>query len=383
MRVPFFRLKFGPSEKKAVRDVVDSGWVTTGPKVREFEWNFAKFTGAKYAAAVASGTAGLHLSLKALGVGPGDEVVTTPMTMAATVEAVLYCGAKPILADIDPTTLNIDPHEVEKRLTKKTKAIITVDMAGVPCDYQALKKISRKYGIKLIEDAAHALGGEYRNKCIGTIADCTVFSFYPTKNITTGEGGMVTTGNKRTSEKIRLLSLHGMGSSGWKRYEGGSWRYDITELGYKYNMAEIPAALGIVQLDRFDKFRAKRRKLAERYRKGLNHLKDYLELPVDSSDRKPVRHLYIIQLNLRKWKIGRDRIIEELERRGVGCGVHFIPIYRFKYYRERLNYTPKDFPVTEASFKRIISLPFYVDLSFKEVDYVCEVISEAVRKYSK
>lgn len=376
-------MKFGLSEKKAIRDVIDSGWVTTGPKVREFERKFAKFTGAKYATAVSSGTAGLHLSLKALRVGPGDEVVTTPMTMAATVEAILYCGAKPVFADIGPATLNIDPHEVEKRITGKTKAIITVDMAGMPCDYQDLKRVSRKYGIKLIEDAAHALGGEYRNKRIGTIADCTVFSFYPTKNITTGEGGMVTTGNKRISEKIRLLSLHGMGSSGWKRYEGGSWRYDITELGYKYNMAEIPAALGMVQLARFNEFHEKRKKLAERYGKGLVHLRDYLELPAVFSDRKPVRHLYIIQLNLRKWKIGRDRVIRELERRGVGCGVHFIPVYRFKYYRERLDYKPNNFPVTEASFKRIISLPFYVDLSLKEVDYVCKVLSELVRKYSK
>ncbi len=383
MRVPFFRLKFGPAEKKAVGEVIASGWVTTGPKVREFERAFAEFTGTKYAAAVSSGTAGLHLSLRALGIGPGDEVVTTPMTMAATVAAVLYCGAKPVLADIDPASLNIDPAEVERKLTKKTKAIIAVDMAGVPCEYNALRKLTRKRGIKLIEDAAHALGGEYGKMRIGTIADCTVFSFYPTKNITTGEGGMVTTGNKAVAERIRRLSLHGMDSSGWIRYRGGSWRYDIAELGYKYNMAELPAALGLVQLKRFEQFRKKREQLAERYKKGLRDLQDFLEIPAEYSDRISVRHLYIVKLNLKKWRIGRDRVIEELEKRGVGCGVHFIPLYRFKYYRDKLKYGPGDFPNTEASFMRIISLPFYVDLSFKEVDYVCGVFSKLVNRFAK
>ena len=383
MKVPFFRLKFGPAEKKAVRDVIASGWLTTGPRVREFERRISQFTGAKYAAAVSSGTAGLHLSLKGVGIGPGDEVITTPMTMAATVEAILYCGAKPVLADIDPVSLNIDPGAVEKKITSKTKAVVAVDMAGVPCEYHALKEIAGKYGISLIEDAAHALGGEYRKKRIGTIADATVFSFYPTKNITTGEGGIVTTNSGRLAGKIRRLSLHGMDSSGWQRYKGGSWRYDITDLGFKYNMAELPAALGLAQLDRFEKFRGKREHLAKRYAKGLSGLTEYLEIPLEYDDRKPARHLYIVRLNRKNWRIDRDRVIMELEKRGVGCGVHFIPIYRFKYYKERLDYKPKDFPNTEASFKRIISLPFYVDLSFKEVDYVCTVLHNIAKKFSR
>jgi len=383
LKVPFFRLKFGPAEKKAVRDVIASGWLTTGPRVREFERRISQFTGAKYAAAVSSGTAGLHLSLKGVGIGPGDEVITTPMTMAATVEAILYCGAKPVLADIDPVSLNIDPGAVEKKITSKTKAVVAVDMAGVPCEYHALKEIAGKYGISLIEDAAHALGGEYRKKRIGTIADATVFSFYPTKNITTGEGGIVTTNSGRLAGKIRRLSLHGMDSSGWQRYKGGSWRYDITDLGFKYNMAELPAALGLAQLDRFEKFRGKREHLAKRYAKGLSGLTEYLEIPLEYDDRKPARHLYIVRLNRKNWRIDRDRVIMELEKRGVGCGVHFIPIYRFKYYKERLDYKPKDFPNTEASFKRIISLPFYVDLSFKEVDYVCTVLHNIAKKFSR
>jgi dTDP-4-amino-4,6-dideoxygalactose transaminase len=383
LKVPFFKLKFTSAEKKAVREVIESGWVTTGPKVHRFEKEILKFTGAKEAVAVSSGTAGLHLALKACGIAPGDEVITTPFTMAATVEAILYCGAKPVFADIEPETLNISPVEVEQKIAKKTGAVIAVDLSGLPCDYDSLRKIASKCKIKLISDAAHSFGGEYKGKKVGKLADATAFSFYPTKSITTGEGGMVTTENKKLADRVRLLSLHAMTSSGWKRYSGGSWRYDISELGYKCNMAELPAALGLAQLKRFESLQNKREIVARRYGKCLADLSEYLELPVVPKDYISSRHLYIIRLNHKRWRIGRDRIIDELETRGIGCGVHYIPVYRFSYYKKLLKVNPSAFPVTEASFKRVISLPFYPDLSIKETHYVAEVLSDLIRKFSR
>ncbi len=383
MKVPFFRLKFTSAEKQAVREVIESGWVTTGPKVRLFEEEIRKFTGANEAVAVSSGTAGLHLALIARGVTPGDEVITTPFTMAATVEAILYCGAKPVFADIDPDTLNISSVEVRKIITKKTRAVIAVDIAGLPCDYDALRRIASQHKIKLIADAAHSFGGEYKGKRVGKLADATVFSFYPTKSITTGEGGMVIADSKKLADRIRLLSLHAMSSSGWKRYSGGSWKYDITDLGYKYNMAELPAALGLAQLKRFESMQKKRDALAKQYGKLLEGLTEYLEPPIAPDGYVSSRHLYIIKLNLKKWRVGRDSVIDELEKRGVGCGVHYIPVYRFSYYRKLLQTSPSAFPATEASFKRVISLPFYPDLTVKETAYVADILSDLARKFSR
>lgn len=383
MKVPFFRLKLGAAERKAVAEVVRSNWLSSGPKVKQFEKETARLFGANFAAAVSSGTAGLHLAILANGIGRGDEVITTPMTMAATVEAILYTGARPVLADIDPVTLNIDPYAIEKKISKKTKVIIPVDLAGLPCDYRRIGKLARKHGLKIIADAAHSFGAEYRGKKIGTLADCTVFSFYPTKNITTGEGGMVLSRNKMVHDRIKRLSLHAMDSSGWKRARGGSWRYDINALGYKYNMAELPAALGLAQLGRYESLMRKRENLAQRYDIRLMDLSDYIEIPPVPEEARQARHLYIVKLNLSRWKIGRDRLVEELEKRGIGCGVHYIPIYHFSYYKKVLNYYPKDYSIAENSFKRIISLPFYPDLKNREVDYVCDTLRKLSQKYSR
>lgn len=383
MKVPFFRLKFGPAEKNSVSDVLTSGWVTTGPRVREFEQKICRLAGAGYAAAVSSGTAGLFLALKALSIGKGDEVVTTPFTMVATVEAILHAGAKPVLADIDPITLNIDFQSAKKKITKKTRAIITVDIAGWPCDYYNLKKLARENNIKLIDDAAHALGSKYRNKPVGSIADLSVFSFYPTKNITSGEGGMVVSNSKRIIDKIRHLSLHAMSSSGWKRYSGESWTYDVTDLGYKFNLSDLSAGLALGQLKRFNTVQNKRKMLAGRYRKNLCDLSDYIELPFEDKTSTHAWHLFIIKLNLLKLKITRDKFIAEMEKQGIGCGVHFIPIYRFSYYKKTLKLKTKDFSNCEKSFRRVISLPFYPDLTFSELDYVCDVIRKLIRNYCK
>jgi len=381
--VPFFRLAFSNEEKKEIRDVLETGWVTSGPKVKLLEEQVRRLTGARYAAALSSGTAGLHLILESLGIGAGDEVITTPFTMAATVEAIMYTGAKPVLADIDQVSLNIDPGAIEEKISPKTKAVITVDMAGCACDYRELKKLCRKHRLYLIDDAAHSMGGAYNGRTIGSIADATVFSFYSTKNITTGEGGMVVSARRRLIDRIRHLALHGMTSSGWKRYHGGSWRYDITALGYKCNMSDLPAALGVGQMRRFGKLQEKRRKLARRYFDKLKDAADYIELPYYRDFDEHAWHLFIIKIDPRKWRIGRDRIINELEKNGVGCGVHFIPVYRLSYFKKALGYKPADFPHCETAFSRVISLPFYSDLSYREVDYVCDKIKSLAVKFAR
>ncbi len=383
MKVPFFRLKLTSREEKAVLKVLRSGWVTTGPAAGELEDKVKQISGTKYAVAVSSCTAGLHLSLEALGIGRGDEVITTPFTMAATVEAILYTGAVPIYADIDPITLNIDPARIESRISSKTKAIIPVDIAGLPCDYVGIRKIAQKYNLFIVEDAAHSLGANHKGKPIGSIADATVFSFYSTKNITTGEGGMVVTNKKGLADKMRRLSLHGMTSSGWKRYSGGGWKYDITDLGYKYNLSDLAAGLGLGQFERFEILQKKREKLAQRYLEGLKRLGTYIELPGVDKRSRHAWHLFIIKINPDMWKLSRDEIINELEFHGVGCGVHFIPIYNFSYFKKYQDWSPSEFPDTEWCFKRVISLPFYTDLSINEIDYVIDVISALGKRFGK
>jgi dTDP-4-amino-4,6-dideoxygalactose transaminase len=381
VKVPFFRLRFTDVEKKEVLDRLDCGWVTSGPKVRQLEKQICKISGTKYAAAVSSGTAGLHLALATLNLSRGDEVITTPYTMAATIEAILYAGGKPILADINPVTLNIDSSAIEKKISKQTKAIVSVDIAGRPCDYRKIKRLAKEHKLFLLDDAAHSLGAKYDSKPIGSIPDAAVFSFYSTKNITTGEGGMVVSNKKGLIDKIRHLALHGMTSSGWRRYCGGGWSYDITELGYKYNLSDLAAALGVGQMRRFNSMQKKRQRLAHRYIKNLTPLDEFIELPESDNKYSHAWHLFIIKLNLGRWRIGRDRLIDELEKKGVGCGVHFIPIYHFSYFKKNLLYRAVDFPECERTFHRVISLPLYPDLSFGEVDYVCDVIDKLAQQF--
>lgn len=383
MKVPFFRLSFTSAEKKEVLEVLKSGWVTSGPKVRQFENRVKKITGTGHAVAVSSGTAGLHLALETLNLKPDAEIITTPYTMAAAVEAILYAGGRPVFADIEPETLNIDSRTVEKKITRKTKAVLSADIAGCPCNYGELKKLTKTHKLFLLDDGAHSLGAKYRKKSIGSIADATVFSFYSTKNITTGEGGMVVSNKKSLVDKIRHLSLHGMTSSGWKRYSGGHWRYDITNLGYKCNLSDLAAALGVGQLNRLGALQKKREQLARRYMDGLDSLDEFIELPVCGKDMQHAWHLFIIKLTPGRWKIGRDRLIMELEKKGIGCGVHFIPVYRFSYFKKILHRTPGDFPNCENAFKRVITLPFYPDLTFKEADYVCDVLRKLAARHAR
>ncbi|MBN2227305.1 MAG: DegT/DnrJ/EryC1/StrS family aminotransferase [candidate division Zixibacteria bacterium] len=381
MKVPFFRLRLSAQEKKEVADALASGWITSGPKVSALEKGICALTGARHAVAVSSGTAGLHLALEALGITVGDQVITTPYTMIATIEAILYTGAEPVLVDIDAATLNIDPALIESKITRKTKAIVAVDIAGCPCDYRRLRAIARKYHLALIADAAHSLGADYRGQAVGTLADATVFSFYSTKNLTTGEGGMVLTGRKRLADEIRLLALHGMTSSGWKRYAGGSWKYDVVRLGYKYNLSDVSAALGLGQLRGFEKRQAKRAGLANRYNRKLADLGGLLDLPFCPDGSNHAWHLYVIRPIPERWGISRDRLIVELENRGVGCGVHFIPIHTFTHVKKILPVGRYHLPICEREAGRAISLPLYPDLTLREADYVCEVIHELAKRF--
>jgi dTDP-4-amino-4,6-dideoxygalactose transaminase len=383
MKIPFFRLSFGAAERREILDVLNSGWVTSGPKVNLLEKSVRELVGARYAAAVSSGTAGLHLVLTTLGLKPSDEVITTPYTMAATMEAILYTGATPVFADIEPGSMNLSPSSAREKITKRTRAVISVDIAGYPCDYDRLKELTAAYGLFLLADAAHSFGAKYRSMPVGRLADATVFSFYSTKNITTGEGGMVVSDSKRLIDKVRHLSLHGMTSSGWKRYSGGGWKYDVTALGYKYNLSDLAAALGLGQLRHFPALQEKRRKLAEKYIENLKNLNEFLELPGYSSESEPSWHLFIVKIRPERWRIRRDRLIAELERRGVGCGVHFIPIYRFSYFKKVLGATPSEFPHCERVFRRVISLPLYPELTFAEVDYICATLYTLAKKFAR
>ncbi|MCH9032069.1 MAG: DegT/DnrJ/EryC1/StrS family aminotransferase [candidate division Zixibacteria bacterium] len=327
VRVPLFNLTLGREEKKAVQETLNSGWLTSGPRCAEFERLIVQKTGAPYAVALSSATAGLHLSLVALDIGRGDEVIVPSYTFAATVSSIIMTGATPVFCDIDSSTLNLDPVKVDKAVTRKTRAIISVDIAGRPCDYRALVRICKKYRLKLVCDAAHSLGASYNKKPIGSFGDATVFSFYATKNVTTGEGGMVVTSRKALAERIRKLSLHGITVPTQKRNKAGSWRYDIIEMGYKSNLSDINAALGVAQTRKLKQFALNRRRAEKRYFGALRNLTDFIDLPALPKDSESSWSLFIIKLKLERLKIGRDRFIEEMKKRGIICGVHFILFY--------------------------------------------------------
>lgn len=373
VKVPFYRLKLTTTEINAVGDVLRSGWLTTGEVTRTFEIEFAAHLGAKHAVAVNSCTAALHLSLLASGVKAGDEVVTTPYTFVATIEAILHAGAKPVLVDTEADSLNLDLELAEKAITSRTRALIPVHVAGLPCNLRELETIRRRKRITIIHDAAHALGATSGDRAVGATRDYSCFSFYATKNLTTGEGGMITTASKTAAELLRMLSLHGMSRGAWKRYSGGSsWHYQIPELGYKYNISDIASALGLAQLRRFDKMQKKRRSIAELYHHHLSEIEE-LELPVEPADVRHAWHLYIVHLHPR-YRRYRERIVEELKKRGVETSVHFIPIYLHQYYRRRLKLSRRGYPNSYNHYSSVISLPFFVDLRENEIAYIASCL---------
>lgn len=381
--VPFYRQSFDRAELVELTDTIRSGWITTGKKTHQLERLIANYVGVKEAAAVNSCTAAMHLLLVASQIGSGDEVITTPYTFAATSEAILYTGATPVYCDIDYDTLNMTAAAAAEKVTRRTKVFLPVHIAGLPVHLDQFVKLARAAGARLYDDAAHALGAEYRNKRVGSWGDGSAFSFYATKNLTTAEGGMVTTRHKRLADKIRLLSLHGMSKGAWKRYaRGGSWRYDLLDLGYKYNMPDLAASLGLAQFSKFEIFQKRRRRAAERYLGNLADIPE-IKMPLVESCSVHAWHLFILRLRLNRLKINRDHFIEELTRQGIGTSVHFIPLFMQSYYRRRLDLDRKAFPNAYKAFREVITLPLYPDLRDGEIDYVCDVIGKLCKTYRR
>ncbi|MBI2347348.1 MAG: DegT/DnrJ/EryC1/StrS family aminotransferase, partial [Deltaproteobacteria bacterium] len=337
--LPLARPTLGEEEIQEVVETLRSGWLTTGPKVERFEGRFKEYLGIQEAVAVSSGSAGLHLALLAAGVGAGDEVITTSMSFAATANAIVLCGAKPIFADCDPDTLNIDLRGVEARITEKTKAIVPVHFAGQSCAMDELMEIARRRAVPLIEDAAHALGTEYKGRKIGALADMAVFSFHPIKTITTGEGGMVVTSDKEWAERMRLLRFHGISTSAWQRHAGGgSAQYSIQLPGFKYTMMDIQAAIGIHQMDKVDRFVERRAELAGLYCRAFKEIKGARPLGLVSYPQRHAWHIFVVQLELEKLTIDRERFLDLLKERNIGSGIHFPALHLQPYYREQWGY---------------------------------------------
>lgn len=379
----FHRASIGEEEIRAVSEVLQSGWLTTGPKVKAFEEAFAHYLGAKHALAVNSCTAGLHLALDAVGLKEGDEVLVPTLTFTASAEVVAYFKAKPVLVDSEPCYFNLDPQDVTKKISPKTRAIIPVHLAGHPCDLDSIAEQAAANHLTVIEDAAHALPAKYRGRSIGTLSPLTAFSFYATKTLTTGEGGMVTTDDDALASRISLMRLHGMSRDAWKRYSAeGSWRYEVVEAGYKYNLTDLQAALGLVQLGKCDAMWKRRCALAEIYREGLSSLDAY-RVPQAASDIQHAWHLYVILLEPRVLRIHRDQVIEELRYRGIGTAVHFIPLHLHPYYQKQWGYRAGQFPVAEQYFERCISLPIYPDMSDNDAARVLESLEDIASKFRR
>lgn len=365
----------GEEEIDEVLRTLRSDWITTGPKTRAFEEQFRDYVGAEAALAVSSATDAMLVALAAMGVGPGDEVITSTNTFCSTVHVIEHLGARPVLVDVEPDTLNMDPLAVEGSVTERTRVIMPVHVYGHPCDMDVLGELASRHGLKILGDAAHALPAEWRGRRIGGIGDATAFSFYATKNLTTAEGGMLT-GDSALIEKARLWSLHGMSRDAYKRYSSeGSWYYEVVLPGYKCNMTDIQASLGIHQLRKLGAFQARRREIVERYRDGLGYC-DALELPVERSEVSHAWHLYVIRLRTGRLRIDRAAFIEELKRRRVGTSVHFIPVHLHPYYRDKYGFKPADFPVALDAYERMISLPLNVRLSDSDVADVIEAVRD-------
>ncbi len=367
----------GPRERELVMQALDSGWITTGPRTFELAKRIAELASAKHAVVVNSATGGLHLTLEALGLGPGDEVITTPYTFVATVNVIEHVRARPVLVDVEPDTLCIDPRRVEAAITPRTKVVLSVDYAGHPCDHDALRAMTSGRGITLVDDAAHSLGAASRGRPVGSaaLADVTVFSFYATKNLTTGEGGAVVTDDDELAARIQLLSLHGMNRDAWKRYgAGGSWFYEVTAPGWKYNLSDLLAAIGVAQLERFDESQRRRHEIVARYEAGLAGVPQ-VRLPRTRPGMTHAWHLYPIALELERLNIDRARFIEELRAENIGTSVHFIPIHLHPHFRDSLALAPGAFPVAEDAYRRAITLPLFPRMSDRDVDDVVTAVS--------
>jgi dTDP-4-amino-4,6-dideoxygalactose transaminase len=371
--LPFSPPDITEDEIAEVIETLRSGWITTGPRVRKFQDQFAEALGVETAVAMSSCTAALHTSLVIHGVQEGDEVITTPLTFCSTVNVIEHVGARPVLVDVEPDTLNIDPKKVEDAITPRTKAIIVVHYSGHPVDLNAFARISEKFGVPIIEDAAHAFGSKFEGVPIGQSRNLTAFSFYATKNLTTGEGGMLT-GPKDLVDRARQLVLHGMNKDAWKRYDhAGSWYYEVDEPGFKYNMTDIQAALGLVQLRRFESMQARRREIVEIYQKAFLELSNVV-CPTVLDNIEHSWHLYVLRFNLESLNKTRDVIIEDLKNLNIGTSVHFIPIHLHPYYSKKYSWKKEDFPIAYHNYCRMISLPLNSKMSDSDAEDVIDAL---------
>lgn len=381
--LPYCRPTIDDEEIEEVIATLRGGWLTTGPRCQRFETEFARRSESPHALALNSGTAALHLALAAAGISAGDEVVTTPLTFCACANVIVQQGAVPVLADISEDDLTIDPEQVARRITPRTRAILAVDYGGQPCRLDKLTALAEVHGLFLLEDAAHAAGARYRGRPLGAIAGATAFSFYPTKNITTGEGGMLTTASSELAERARMLALHGMSHDAWRRYEdGGSWAYDVVEPGFKYNLSDVQAALGLIQLQRLDALIGQRRRLAARYGENLASCEAFV-LPRSRPEVENTWHLYPIRLRLERMRINRAEFSRRLSERGIGSSVHFIPLHHFSFYRDRFGFSSAELPVTERVYPELLSLPLYPLMDEAAVDRVCEAVIAIAAEHAR
>jgi perosamine synthetase len=375
--LPYGRQSIGEDDIEAVMEVLRSDWLTTGPKVGEFEEAFAAQVGAKHAVTFSSGTAALHGAAFAAGLKPGDEAVTSPMTFAATANCVLYQGATPVFADVCADTLNGDPEKMEARITPRTRVLLAVDYAGHPADMDAVCKTAARHGLTVIEDACHALGAEYRGRRTGSVADMTVFSFHPVKHLATGEGGMVTTDHADYAEALRRFRNHGISSDARQRQSEGQWHYEMVLLGYNYRLTDVACALGLSQLIKLEENLLRRREIAARYTAAFRDL-DGVMPPTVRADVNPAWHLYPIRLNLERLSANRAQIFRALRGENIGVNVHYIPVHRHPYYRDRFGYRGGEFPIAEDAYERLISLPMFHGMSDQDVEDVIAALQKVV-----
>ena len=408
--IPYGRQSIDEDDIKAVVDVLRSDWLTTGPKVAEFEQAVADYVGAKYAVSVSSGTAALHAAMYAIGVKPGDEVIVSPITFAATANCVVYQGGTPVFSDVEPDTLLLNPEQIESKITSNTKAIIAVDYAGHPCGYDSLRKIADKNNLVLVADACHALGAEYKEQKAGSLADLNIFSFHPVKHISTGEGGMITTDDSDLAKRMRIFRNHGITTDRHQREKQGSWYYEMADLGYNYRLTDIQCALGISQLQKLPKFLERRREIAALYDKALSDIPgieslglradvlpakhyDKSQMPngihssPDAMRHAPCAmrsshayHLYVVKIDFITLETDRNTLFQSLREKGIGVNVHYIPVHLHPYYQKRFGYEKGLCPVAEKAYEQILSLPIYPGIGDEELKYVIDTLTEVTTK---
>ncbi|MDQ2887830.1 MAG: DegT/DnrJ/EryC1/StrS family aminotransferase [Chloroflexota bacterium] len=381
--LPFALPHITQAEIDEVVDTLHSGWLSTGPKTKRFESEFARAVAAPHAIAVNSATAAMHLALDALGIGEGDEVIVPVYTFTATAEVVVHCRARPVFVDVDPVTCNLDPAQLEKHITPRTRAILVVHIAGLPAEMDDILAIAQAHSLPVIEDAAHAFPASYRGRAVGSIGDMTAFSFYATKTLTTGDGGMLTTANANYAERAAIMALHGISRDAWKRYAfGGSWYYEIVAAGYKYNMTDIAASLGLHQLARCQWLLQRRQEIAQRYTEAFALLPE-VEMPPNPTHVVHAWHLYILRLSLERLALTRDAFIQALTESQIGTSVHFIPLHIQPFFRDTYHLAAGDFPVALAAYQRAVSLPIYPGMTDEDVDDVIAAVEHIIETHKK